>query len=349
VKKFNSGNFFEDFSVGQLITHGSPRTITEGDVSFYVALTGSQFAINTASTVAQTCGFERTPIDNLLVFHLAFGKTVPDISLNAVANLGYAECEFKQPAYTGDTLAVSSTVIGLKENSNGKSGIVYVHSVATNQNNNIVVEWKRWVMVKKKSQEITGTAAVIPDLSPCVSDIENLLPPSINLSNFESDWTGSSYFWQDYSVGEYINHIDGITINDSDHSLATRLYQNNAKVHFNQHLMESSPMKQRLVYGGHIISLCRAISYNGLGNAQWLCAINGGSHNNPSFAGDTIYCISEILDKGEIANRNDIGWLRVKSYGLKNHTAESANKPLESVSKSNIVLELDYTLLIAKR
>jgi 2-methylfumaryl-CoA hydratase len=58
---------------------------------------------------------------------------VPDVSLNAVANLGYAELRFHRPLVPGDTLRTRSEVIGLKENSNGKTGVVYVRSTATDQ------------------------------------------------------------------------------------------------------------------------------------------------------------------------------------------------------------------------
>ena len=67
------------------------------------------------------------------MFHIVFGKTVPDISLNAVANLGYAACRFLAPVYPGDTLSSASEVIGLKENSNRQTGVVYVRSRGFNQ------------------------------------------------------------------------------------------------------------------------------------------------------------------------------------------------------------------------
>ena len=69
--------------------------------------------------------------------------------------------------------------------------------------------------------------------------------------------------------------------------LATRLYHNTAKVHFNQHVESAGRFGRRIVYGGHVISLARALSYNGLANAVTIAAINGGTHSFPSFAGNT--------------------------------------------------------------
>ena len=78
-------------------------------------------------------GFESTPIDDMLLFNIAFGRTVQDISLNAVANLGYAEVIFHSPVFFGDTVSSQSEIIGIKENSNKTNGIVYVHSSSFNQ------------------------------------------------------------------------------------------------------------------------------------------------------------------------------------------------------------------------
>ena len=126
--KTNPGNFFEDFRLGQKLVHATPRTLTTGDAALYTALYGSRFALQSADAFAQRLGLPRAPLDDLLVFHTVFGKTVPDISLNAVANLGYAEGRFLKPVYPGATLSAVSEVIGLKENSNKKTGVVYVRT-----------------------------------------------------------------------------------------------------------------------------------------------------------------------------------------------------------------------------
>src|ERR1700751_872684 len=114
MTKTNAGNFFEDFRLGQVIEHATPRTVTTGDAALYVALYGTRFAVQSSDAFAQAIGYPRAPIDDFLVFHIVFGKTVPDISLNAVANLGSAGCYFRQPVYPGDTLTALSEVMGFK-------------------------------------------------------------------------------------------------------------------------------------------------------------------------------------------------------------------------------------------
>ena len=92
--KSRSGNFFEDFQMGMCIAHPTARTLSEGDRSPYIALTGSRDAVTTARNVAEEVGLARQPLGPWLVFNVAFGKTVPDISLNANANLGCAAERF---------------------------------------------------------------------------------------------------------------------------------------------------------------------------------------------------------------------------------------------------------------
>lgn len=127
--KTNAGNFFEDFRFGQIIIHPTPRTVTDGDVALYTALYGSRFAVQSSDVFAKGIGYPRAPLDDMLTFHVVFGKTTPEISLNAIANLGYANGRFLKPVYPGDTLSSVSEVIGLKENSNRETGTVYVLSL----------------------------------------------------------------------------------------------------------------------------------------------------------------------------------------------------------------------------
>ena len=128
-------------------------------------------------------------------------------------------------------------------------------------------------------------------------------------------------------MGEKIDHVDGMTLEEAEHQIATRLYQNTAKVHFNQHTRRKGRFGKRLVYGGVVISLARALSFNGLANAFHLAAINGGRHVAPCFAGDTVYAWSEVLEKAEIPGRTDVGALRTRLVAVKNN--DCADFPAE--------------------
>jgi 2-methylfumaryl-CoA hydratase len=346
VSKARRGNFFEDFSPGQIIEHATPRTVRAGDAVLYTALYGSRFAVQSSDAFAKAIGYPANPIDDLLVFHIVFGKTVPDISLNAVANLGYAECRFLKPVYEGDTLSASSEVIGMRETSNKQSGVVYVRTTGRDAHGTPVIEYVRWVMVKKRDEAASVPPPLIPQLKEAVEpQILGAGLPPLDLARYSTALSGSTHRWGDYAIGERIDHSDGMTIEDAEHQLATRLYQNTAKVHFNQHEQGQGRFGRRLIYGGHIISLARALSFNGLENAFHVAAINGGRHVAPAFAGDTVYAYSEVLDKARSA-KPELGALRLRLVALKDKPA--AGFPFKSGDQYDpaVLLDLDLWVLL---
>jgi len=284
------------------------------------------------------------PLDDILVFNLVFGRSVPDISLNAVANLGYADGRFGAAVYAGDTLSARSEVIGLKENSNRETGVVYVRTTGLNQRGETVLSYVRWVMVRKRNREVPSPEASIPQLPAGVA-VESLqLPARIDLAHYDPAAAGSAHYWEDYEAGEKIDHVDGMTIEESCHMSATRLYQNTARVHFNQHAEKSGRFGRRIVYGGHVISLARALSFNGLGNAFRIAAINDGRHLNPCFAGDTVYAWTKVAEKVALQGRRDCGCLRLVTYATKDRPC--ADFPTEG---SGVILEFDYTTILPRR
>jgi 2-methylfumaryl-CoA hydratase len=348
--KTNAGNFFEDFSFGQILNHATPRTVTAGDVALYTSLYGSRFAVQSSDAFANALGYPAAPLDDMLTFHVVFGKTTPEISLNAIANLGYANCRFLKPVYPGDTLTAVSEVIGLKENSNGETGTVYVRSTGRNQDGDVVLDYCRWVMVRKRDKASPAPEAIVPKLPDRVapSELAKGIPP-LDLAKYDLDLAGSPHRWGDYEVGEKIDHVDGMTLEEAEHQIATRLYQNTAKVHFNQHTESKGRFGKRIVYGGVVISLVRALSYNGLGNAFHFAAINGGRHVAPTFAGDTIYAWSEVLEKEPIPGRDDIGALRVRLVGVKNMDCSATPLKTEAGAYAEgVVLDLDAWVVLPR-
>jgi 2-methylfumaryl-CoA hydratase len=348
------GNYLQGFVRGLTFVHPGARTITEGDRSLYIGLTGSRSVLNVASTTAIAAGLRASPIEDMLVFNIVFGKSVADISMNAVANLGYADVRFHRPVYPADTLTVVSEVLGVKENADGKRGVVHVRTVSKNQHGEIVLSYIRWVMVHKDAHcdrpVLASLAPALPTMVPfdALTTIEVTRPSAI----FEA--TQCSEGFEAYEGGDRIDHPGAMTINDSDHSIATRLYQNNARAHFDGFNMERDPMGTRLVYGGHIISICRALSYDGLENCLGILAINAGRHLNPTFAGDTIRCASQVLDVHTLSSEQ--GAIRLRMLAAKNvfssadiaFPAAGTNDGSARDHPQNIVLDLDYTLAMAR-
>ncbi|SDO26461.1 2-methylfumaryl-CoA hydratase [Lutimaribacter pacificus] len=341
MAKTNPGRFFEDYKLGQVIDHAVPRTVGQGERALYHALYPARHALYSSDEFARGCGLPQSPLDDLAAFHVVFGKTVPDVSLNAVANLGYAEGRWLKPVYPGDTLRSGSEVIGLKQNSNGKTGVVYVRTRGTNQRDETVMDYVRWVMVRKNDLDAPAPDAVVPELKKVLSVDDLAIPEGLDFTNYDFTLAGEPHRWGDYQVGEQIDHVDGVTIEEAEHMMATRLWQNTAKVHFDATFR---PDGQRLIYGGHVISMARALSFNGLANAQMIVGLNGGAHANPCFSGLTVRAWSEVLDKAETPVPG-VGAIRLRLVATSDGSV-GALKGDDGKYLPGVLLDLDYWALM---
>jgi 2-methylfumaryl-CoA hydratase len=343
----NDGNFFEDFHVGQVIRHATPRTVTAGDTALYGALYGSRFAVQSSEAFARAIGYRHAPVDDLLVFNIVFGKTVADISHNAIANLGYAAGRLLAPVYSGDTLHAVSEVIGLRENSDGKAGVVYVRSTGLKQDGTEVVDYVRWVMVRKRDEATEAPEPNVPKLpSSLTADALGDAVPALNVKDYDLVLAGSPKRFGDYEAGVKIDHVDGMTVEEAEHQLATRLYQNPARIHFNQFAEAQGRYGRRLIYGGHVISIARALSFNGLANVFHFAGINSGRHVAPLFAGATVFAWTHVLDCQPISGRKDVGALRLRTIATKDRPC--ADFPWKNGEEYDpaVILDLDYWALI---
>jgi len=339
MTKTNAGRFFEDYAVGEVITHAVPRTISGGERALYHALYPARGALYSSDEFARACGLPASPVDDLITFHTVFGKTVPDVSLNAIANLGYAEGRWLAPVYPGDTLTSESEVIGVKQNSNGKSGVVWVRTTGRKQDGTPVLTYVRWVMVRKRG-EGAAPDPVIPELGKTVAAADLVVPAGLSFADYHFTLAGEPHRLGDYQVGEIIDHVDGVTIEEAEHMMATRLWQNTAKVHFDA---TNRPDGKRLIYGGHVISLARALSFNGLANAQMIVALNAGAHANPCFAGDTVRAWSEVLDIAETAAPG-VGAIRLRLVATKGAAGDLRGE--DGKYLPDVLLDLDYWALM---
>jgi 2-methylfumaryl-CoA hydratase len=137
-------------------------------------------------------------------------------------------------------------------------------------------------------------------------------------------------------------------VEEAEHQIATRLYQNTARVHFNQFAEAQGRFGRRLVYGGHVISLARALSFNGLANAFHVAGINGGRHVAPLFAGDTVFAWSEVLDVAALPGRGDVGALRLRTVATKDRQCDDFPDKTGGGDDPAVILDLDYWVLMPR-
>jgi 2-methylfumaryl-CoA hydratase len=354
VTKSSTGNYFEDLTPGLEIAHATPRTITEGDQAVYLSLTASRYPLFCDAEFARSIGFQRELVNDLLVFHIVFGNTVPDVSLNAIANLGYANLRYGAPVYPGDTITSHTTVLGQRESSRGDTGVTWVRTVGRNQRGDEVLSFIRWVLMNKRDPETKSGVDNAPKTPEFVQPSDLFVPNQLKLDQFDPAVTGGRWWWGDYEPGERIHHIEGVAVEEAEHQMAARLYQNTARAHFNAYALQDSRFGKRVIYGGHVISVARALSYNGLENVLRILAFNGGTHSNPTFAGDTLFAWTDVLERIDLG-RQDAGALRLRLVATKDADPNTEDLPFKVTDDQgreryhpSVVLDLDYTVLIPK-
>lgn len=145
------GLYYEDFFVGEEIKHSLSKTIFESDNNFFSLMTMNHHPVHTNMDYASHNQHGRLLVVGTLVFSLAVGITVPDISGKAIANLDYDNIKHLNPVFIGDTIYVRTMVIDKRESkSKSDRGIIYVESVAYNQNGIDVLSFRRHVLIKKR-------------------------------------------------------------------------------------------------------------------------------------------------------------------------------------------------------
>lgn len=146
------GLYYEDFVVGETIKHSLSKTIFESDNNFFSLLTMNHHPVHTNLDYAQQNQHGKILVVGTLVFSLAVGLTVPDISGKAIANLDYENIKHLGPVFLNDTLYVRTKILDKRESqSKPDRGIVYVETIASNQNGQDVLSFRRHVLIKKRN------------------------------------------------------------------------------------------------------------------------------------------------------------------------------------------------------
>src|SRR5208282_4546875 len=198
-------------------------------------------------------------------------------------------------------------------------------------------------MVRKRDESAAAPADHVPKLPEAIEAAAlGAACPPIDGKAYDLALAGGRHRFGDYVAGERIDHIDGMTVEEAEHQLATRLYQNTARVHFNQYTEGQGRFSRRLIYGGHVISLARSLSFNGLANAFHVGAINGGRHVAPLFAGDTVFAWSQVIERLDLPGRTDVGAVRLRLVATKNRLCADFPDRSDKDYDPAVILDLDY-------
>lgn len=320
--KRHKGNFLEDFRVGQVFRHKVGKTITEGLYNAFTEYDMTTNPLHKNRRYAEAYGFSGLVVTPGLVMNIVFSQSVEDISENARANLEYINMRFGAPVYIGDTIEVTSTVLGVKPSGREPDrGVAHVQTTGRNQKQEVVLTYERKVQVWKRDVQADvqeGTVDNIPHV-PC-----NLqLPAYDGRRAYEelAHLTSNDTYFEDFTPGDLIEHSRGRVVT-TEHVALTAMLDNTSQVHCNQYLIDLQPEKylggQLVVYGGIPFNLCLGLSCpdiadNSLGDIIY----PSGRHTAPVFAGDTVFASTEIRGTRDYPSRPDLGIVAATVRGHK--------------------------------
>jgi len=307
-----TGNFLEDFRVGGTLRHKVGKTVTEGLFNAFTEFSMTTNPLHKNRRYAQAYGFRDMILPPGLVMAVVFSQSVEDISENARVNLEYIGMRFGAPVYTGDTIEVSSVVLGVKLSSRDRDrGVVHVQTTGRNQDGAVVLTYERKVQVWKKNLDAPvddATMSAVPEV-----DCELWLPPYDPKRSYSSlsHLSNADTYFEDFRVGDILEHSRGRTMT-SEHIALTAMLDNTSQVHCNQHMIDQEPDRyiggQLIIFGGIPFNLCLGLSCTNIAdNAIADIEYRTGRHTAPLFAGDTAFASTEIAGKRDFPGRPDLG------------------------------------------
>lgn len=316
-----TGNFLEDFRVGQVLRHKRGKTVTAGLFNAFTEFTMTTNPLSKNARYARAYGFRDLVVPPGLVMNVAFSQTVEDVSENARANLEYIGMRYGAPVYVGDTIEVETTVLGVKPSSKDPDrGVVHVRSTARNQDGAVVITFERKVQVWKRELAAKVEDAEIP--SPVV-ECSLVLPPHDAKRDYRAlaHLSAPEGYFEDLDPGDTLEHSRGRTLT-TEHIALTAQLDNTSQVHCNQFLIDQNPAKylggQLVIYGGIAFNVFLGLSSpdvgeNSLGDVEYAT----GRHTGPVFAGDTLFGATDIRGKRDFPGRPDLGIVDTTLRGWK--------------------------------
>jgi 2-methylfumaryl-CoA hydratase len=316
------GNFLENFRLGQVFRHKVGKTLTEGLFNAFTEFAMTTNPLSKNRRYAERYGFRDMIAPPGLVMSIVFSQSVEDISENARANLEYLNMRFGAPVYIGDTIEVTSIVLGIRASkSEPDRGVVHVQTTGRNQRDEVVLTYERKVQVWKRDPDADvqeGKIDAVPEVA-C-----ELWLPEYNRRQGYADLahlTNADTYFEDFTPGDVIEHWRG-RVMTTEHVALTAMLDNTSQVHCNQFMIDQQPEKflggQLIVFGGLPFNLCLGLSCPDIAdNALGDLIYTSGRHTAPVFAGDTVFAATEICGTRDYPRRADLGVLATILRGHK--------------------------------
>jgi 2-methylfumaryl-CoA hydratase len=360
------GRFLEEFEIGAVYEHPWEVTVDTGLLALCAGSFLDASPVFASAHYARGLGFRDRPVHPLALVNFGLSFSVHDVSEQAIAHLAYIDVRFPNACYAGDTLHASSTVLGVKPSGEGERGVVHVRTVLAAEDDRVVCQFERKVLVKAGGAAAAGQgssaapararAATAADRSASVARLPALFDRPLSMPG-KGGFPG---FFEDFAVGDVICHDIGRTVSESEHMQLTYAFRNTHPLHFEEPYARSGFAKTRVVYGGLVFGWVASLaSRDTSGNALWEAGFDGGAHPAGVVSGDTLYAASRVL--GVESRAPDSGFVTFKLVGTKNmkpsalldsgadlFSSELGKKSPESKVKEK-VFEIERTVLIRKR
>jgi 2-methylfumaryl-CoA hydratase len=359
------GRFLEEFEIGAIYDHPWEVTVDTGLLALCAGSFLDASPVYASAHYARGLGFRDRPVHPLVLVNFGLSFSVHDVSEQAIAHLAYIDARFPNACYAGDTLHASSTVLGIKVSSEGERGVVHVRTVLSAEDERVVFQFERKVLVKSAGAAIGAKTSSAPSRTAGPVPAERTGPTATWPALFDRPLPmrgkgGFPGFFDDFAVGDVICHDIGRTVSESEHMQLTYIFRNSHPLHFEEPYARSGFAKTRVVYGGLVFGWVSSLaSRDTSGNSLWEAGFDAGAHPAGVVAGDTLYAASRVL---AVESRGpDCGLVKFKLVGTKNtkpsalldagadlFSSELTKKAPESKVKEK-VFEIERSVLVRKR
>ncbi|MEF8698178.1 MAG: MaoC family dehydratase [Candidatus Accumulibacter sp. UW26] len=371
VRHPHYGRYLEEFVPGQVFVHARGFTFFAAQMEAFARICMQCNPLYLNDQYARAAGFPGLLASPQMVFNVVLSLGVQNDSEKAMANLGYYDAVFLRPVHAMDTLRSLTRVIDRKVRGAGKPGIVTIQTLGINQNDEVVLQYQRKIMVAERGDRPPTTplpASANGDLSPFpwIEEAEVRLPDFPQ--QWPSDLTGPNSFFEDFPRGEVIVHANGRTITD-EHLPLTYAVGNTHPLHFDRIFSAGLSGKMSgdpIVYGGLVFAWLEGLASRDVSeNSAWDLGFTEGYHTQPTVSGDTLASLSRVLAAedapGKLAAK--FGVVSFQMIGVKNISAADAlarygedlfvrENDKKEIGKEKIeqkIFEVERRLLIRKR
>jgi 2-methylfumaryl-CoA hydratase len=314
---------------------------------------------------ARELGFADLPASPQMVFNVTLSLGVQNDSEKAIANLGYYQVQFLSPVYPGDTLRAFTKVLERKDRGADKPGITHIRTVGVNQDNVVVLQYERKILVGRRGDRRPTTPAPEVTVEFPGEDAPVVQLP-LSGKPVPSGLTGPDTYFENFASGDIIVHANGRTITE-EHMALTYLVGNSHPLHFDRLFSTSLSGKmsgEPIVYGGLVFAWLEGLASRDVSEqAVWELGFTEGYHTQPAFAGDTVGALTRILAVEDVPGVDTCGLVSMQMIGVKNMTAAAALEKYgadlfvkedskRDIGKGKIVdkiFEIERRLLIMRR